>query len=55
MTVHWQSGGPDLFVALHRAGEPLGAQIQNQLRSAIRDRRLGAGEQLLVDLDDDAA
>jgi GntR family transcriptional regulator/MocR family aminotransferase len=46
MTVHWQSGGPDLFVALHRAGEPLGAQIQNQLRSAIRDRRLGAGERL---------
>ena len=46
MTVTWASGGPDLFVALDRDGGPLVVQIQDQLRTAIRDRRLGAGERL---------
>jgi GntR family transcriptional regulator/MocR family aminotransferase len=46
MTVTWARGGPDLLVVLDRAAGPLGAQIQDQLRVAIRDRRLGAGERL---------
>jgi GntR family transcriptional regulator/MocR family aminotransferase len=46
MTVQWARGGPDLLVALDRGAGPLGIQIQDQLRAAIRDRRLGAGERL---------
>jgi len=46
MTVDWARGGPDLLVALDRDAGPLGIQIQDQLRAAIRDRRLGAGERL---------
>jgi GntR family transcriptional regulator/MocR family aminotransferase len=46
MTVDWARGGPDLLVALDRGAGPLGIQIQDQLRAAIRDRRLGAGERL---------
>ena len=46
MTVKWGRGGPDLLVALDRPGAPLGAQIGDQLRAAIRDQRLGAGEHL---------
>ncbi|WP_411699060.1 PLP-dependent aminotransferase family protein [Conyzicola sp.] len=46
MTVKWARGGPDLLVALDRETGQLGAQIQDQLRAAIRDRRLGAGERL---------
>jgi GntR family transcriptional regulator / MocR family aminotransferase len=46
MTVEWARGGPDLLVTLDRGAGPLGIQIQNQLRTAIRDRRLGAGERL---------
>jgi GntR family transcriptional regulator/MocR family aminotransferase len=46
MTVNWASGGPDLLVALDRNTGPLGTQIQDQLRAAIRDRRLRAGERL---------
>jgi hypothetical protein len=46
MTVNWARGGPDLFVALDRAGGQLGTQIQDQLRAAIRDRRISAGERL---------
>ncbi len=46
MTVNWARGGPDLLVALDRAAGPLGIQIQDQLRAAIRDGRLGAGERL---------
>ncbi|MGP4025767.1 MocR-like pyridoxine biosynthesis transcription factor PdxR [Actinomadura sp. 3N407] len=46
MTVEWARGGPDLLVALDRGAGPLGIQIQDQLRAAIRDRRLGAGERL---------
>lgn len=46
MTVDWARGGPDLLVALDRDAGPLGIQVQDQLRAAIRDRRLGAGERL---------
>jgi GntR family transcriptional regulator/MocR family aminotransferase len=46
MTVEWARGGPDLLVTLDRGAGPLGVQIQDQLRAAIRDRRLGAGERL---------
>jgi len=46
MTVEWAGGGPDLLVTLDRGAGPLGAQIQDQLRAAIRERRLGAGERL---------
>ena len=46
MTVNWAHGGPDLLVVLDRDAGSLGAQIQDQLRAAIRDRRLGAGERL---------
>ncbi|MGB7805898.1 MAG: PLP-dependent aminotransferase family protein [Actinomycetota bacterium] len=46
MTVDWARGGPDLLVALNRNTGRLGLQIQDQLRAAIRDRRLGAGERL---------
>jgi GntR family transcriptional regulator/MocR family aminotransferase len=46
MTVEWRRDGPDLLVALDRGAGPLGVQIQDQLRTAIRDRRLGPGERL---------
>jgi GntR family transcriptional regulator/MocR family aminotransferase len=46
MTVEWAGGGPDLPVALDRGAGPLRIQIQDQLRAAIRERRLGAGERL---------
>ena len=46
MTVDWARGGPDLLVALDRDAGQLGLQIQDQLRAAIRDRRLDAGERL---------
>ena len=46
MAVEWSRGSPDLLVALDRDAGPLGTQIQDQLRAAIRDRRLGAGERL---------
>ena len=46
MTVEWARGGPDILVALDRDAGHLGLQIQDQLRAAIRDRRLGAGERL---------
>jgi GntR family transcriptional regulator / MocR family aminotransferase len=46
VTVEWALGGPDLLVTLDRDAGPLGIQIQDQLRAAIRDRRLGAGERL---------
>ncbi|MET1051078.1 MAG: PLP-dependent aminotransferase family protein [Mycetocola sp.] len=46
MTVKWTGGGPDVLVVLDRASGPLGSQIQDQLRAAIRDRRLQSGERL---------
>jgi GntR family transcriptional regulator/MocR family aminotransferase len=44
--VDWGRGGPDFLVALESGVAPLGVQIQDQLRAAIRDRRLAAGERL---------
>lgn len=46
MTVNWPRNGPDLLVALDRDAGPVGTQIQDQLRAAIRGQRLGAGERL---------
>src|SRR5688572_23414414 len=46
MTVEWRRDGPDLLISLDRGVGPLGPQIQDQLRAAIRDRRLGPGERL---------
>jgi GntR family transcriptional regulator/MocR family aminotransferase len=46
MTVEWGRDGPDLLVVLDRDAGPLGVQIQDQLRTAIRDRRLAPGERL---------
>jgi GntR family transcriptional regulator / MocR family aminotransferase len=46
MTVEWALGGPDLLVTLDRGAGPLRNQIQDQLRDAIREGRLGAGERL---------
>lgn len=45
MTIDWRRAGPDLLVALDRRG-PLGVQIQDRVRAAIRDGRLAAGERL---------
>ena len=42
----WARGGPDLLLVPEGGGAPLGVQIQDQLRAAIRDRRLAAGERL---------
>ena len=47
MSVTWSGEGPVLLLALDRAdGTPLGHQIQDQLRAAVRDGRLRAGERL---------
>ncbi|MEO7059641.1 MAG: PLP-dependent aminotransferase family protein [Lapillicoccus sp.] len=46
MIVDWSRGGPEVLVALDRTGPPLSGQLQDQLRSAIRDGRLAAGERL---------
>ncbi len=47
MSVTWSGEGPTLLLALDRAhGTPLGHQLQDQLRAAVRDGRLRAGERL---------
>jgi GntR family transcriptional regulator/MocR family aminotransferase len=47
MAVRWTGVVPELLVALDRqSGEPLGLQLQRELRQAIRDGRLSAGERL---------
>jgi GntR family transcriptional regulator/MocR family aminotransferase len=47
MAVQWTGLGPELLVRLDRAaGEPLGAQLQRELRDAIRAGRLVADERL---------
>src|SRR5918998_5177046 len=47
MTVAWSGGGPGVLVALDRRdGTPLGHQLQDQLRAAVRGGRLRAGERL---------
>lgn len=47
MAVEWSGSTPDVFVQLdRRSPEPLGSQLQNALRTAIRQGRLHAGERL---------
>ena len=47
MSVTWSGKGPGLPLALDRADStPLGHQLQHQLRAAVRDGRLRAGERL---------
>jgi len=47
MAVQWTGLGPELLVRLDRATkEPLGAQLQRELRDAIRSGRLPADERL---------
>jgi GntR family transcriptional regulator/MocR family aminotransferase len=47
MAVGWTGLGPELLMGLDRSGgEPLGLQLQRQLRDAIREGRLEQGERL---------
>ncbi|MBV9607004.1 MAG: PLP-dependent aminotransferase family protein [Solirubrobacterales bacterium] len=47
MPVEWAGLGPELLLALDRSrGEPLRAQLERELREAIRSGRLAAGERL---------
>ena len=47
MSVTWSGDGPDLLLSLDRSdGRPLGHQLQDQLRAAVRDGRLRASERL---------
>ncbi|MFF1572298.1 PLP-dependent aminotransferase family protein [Leifsonia sp. NPDC058292] len=47
MAVEWSNSGPELLIQLNRGStEPLRAQLQTQLRSAIQTGRLGPGERL---------
>ncbi|HEX5088300.1 MAG TPA: PLP-dependent aminotransferase family protein [Nocardioides sp.] len=45
MAVEWSGSGPELMVALDR-DRPLRAQVEDQLRAAIRNGRLAADEKL---------
>ncbi len=46
MPATWSRDAPDLMIALDRTCGPLALQIQEQLRVAIREARLVAGERL---------
>lgn len=47
MTIQWTGLGPELLLRLDRtAAEPLRIQLERELRDAIRERRLAAGERL---------
>lgn len=47
MPIQWSGLGPDLLVGLDRhSGVPLRAQLEGELRAAIRSGRLAAGERL---------
>jgi GntR family transcriptional regulator/MocR family aminotransferase len=46
MTVEWALGGPDILLTLDQSAGPMKIQIQDQLRAAIRENRVGAGERL---------
>ncbi len=47
MSIEWAGLGPELLVRLDRSRpEPLGAQLQHELREAIRAGRLAVGERL---------
>ena len=47
MAIEWTGLGPGIFLRLDRQlQEPLGLQLQRELRDAIRSGRLTAGERL---------
>ncbi len=47
VTILWSGLGPELLIRLERdGGAPLGAQLERELREAIRSRRLSPGERL---------
>src|SRR5437764_15150070 len=47
MSIEWAGLGPELLLRLdRRRPEPLGAQMQHELREAIRSGRLAADERL---------
>ena len=47
MSIEWAGLGPELLLRLDRTRpEPLGAQLERELREAIRSGRLGTGERL---------
>jgi GntR family transcriptional regulator / MocR family aminotransferase len=47
VSIEWAGLGPELLLRLDRARpEPLGAQLERELREAIRSGRLGTGERL---------
>jgi GntR family transcriptional regulator/MocR family aminotransferase len=47
MPIDWAGLGPELLLAIDRTlPEPLGAQLERELREAIRSGRLAAGERL---------
>jgi len=47
VAIEWSTSGPDLLVELDRSGAvPLRAQLEQQLRAAVRSGRLVAGERL---------
>jgi GntR family transcriptional regulator / MocR family aminotransferase len=47
MSIQWAGLGPELLLALDRdRQQPLGDQLERELREAIRSGRLGAGERL---------
>jgi GntR family transcriptional regulator / MocR family aminotransferase len=47
MPVQWSGLGPQLLIELDRAGPtPLRSQLEGQLRGAIQNGRLSAGERL---------
>jgi GntR family transcriptional regulator / MocR family aminotransferase len=47
VSIQWTGLGPELLLRLDRdAPEPLRVQLEEELREAIRSRRLAAGERL---------
>ncbi len=47
VSIEWAGLGPELLLRLDRGlAEPLGSQLERELRAAIRSERLGAGERL---------
>jgi len=47
MAVEWSGLTPDVFIQLDRQNpETLGSQLQNALRTAVREGRLQTGERL---------
>lgn len=47
MTIEWSGLGPELLIRIDRnGGGPLGGQLEQELRDAIRSQRLGPGERL---------